>query len=65
MAPDERSQIPLPQCCKDCLYNIQYLSARGDHMESRHECNHPFGVLPHPECGWFKQRAPSVGGEHA
>lgn len=65
MTPNERSLTPMPECCRDCHHNVEYLRADGGAMVKRNECNHPFGVLPHPGCGWFKQRTPSVGGEHA
>lgn len=63
MTPDQRARIPMPPCCQTCVHQVRYLRADGTRMVERHECDHPFGILPHPYCSWHKQRTPPAGGE--
>lgn len=63
MSPDDRALIPMPACCQTCSHRVSYLRSNGDHMVERHECNHPFGVLPHPNCSWRVPRVISLAAD--
>lgn len=65
MSPDERAQIPVPECCRSCVHHVRYLRSDGERMVERHECDHPMHVLPHPNCGWHVPRTPILGGPDA